>query len=50
MRNATRTSRAALSLSGPWLTNVTMGVVEKIKEIEHEMARTQKNKATEYVP
>ena len=25
-----------------------MGVVEKIKEIENEMARTQKNKATEY--
>merc|ERR1711920_91113 len=25
-----------------------MGVVEKIKEIEAEMARTQKNKATEY--
>ncbi|KAJ3850582.1 developmentally regulated GTP-binding protein [Lentinula lateritia] len=25
-----------------------MGVVEKIKEIEEEMARTQKNKATEY--
>ena len=26
-----------------------MGVAEKIKEIEDEMARTQKNKATEYV-
>ena len=26
----------------------TMGIVEKIKEIEAEMARTQKNKATEY--
>lgn len=26
-----------------------MGVLEKIKEIEAEMARTQKNKATEYV-
>ncbi|KAG1864630.1 P-loop containing nucleoside triphosphate hydrolase protein [Suillus subalutaceus] len=25
-----------------------MGIVEKIKEIEEEMARTQKNKATEY--
>ncbi|EKM83604.1 hypothetical protein AGABI1DRAFT_50892 [Agaricus bisporus var. burnettii JB137-S8] len=25
-----------------------MGIVEKIKEIEQEMARTQKNKATEY--
>ena len=25
-----------------------MGILEKIKEIEHEMARTQKNKATEY--
>ena len=25
-----------------------MGVIEKIKEIEAEMARTQKNKATEY--
>ena len=25
-----------------------MGVVEKIQEIEREMARTQKNKATEY--
>ncbi|KAI3622289.1 metallo-beta-lactamase family protein [Moniliophthora roreri] len=25
-----------------------MGVIEKIKEIEEEMARTQKNKATEY--
>jgi uncharacterized protein len=25
-----------------------MGVLEKIKEIEAEMARTQKNKATEY--
>jgi len=25
-----------------------MGVMEKIKEIEHEMARTQKNKATNY--
>ncbi|KAL1738246.1 hypothetical protein HDZ31DRAFT_70214, partial [Schizophyllum fasciatum] len=25
-----------------------MGIVEKIKEIEDEMARTQKNKATEY--
>ena len=24
-----------------------MGIVEKIKEIEKEMARTQKNKATE---
>ncbi|CAA0822420.1 Developmentally-regulated G-protein 2 [Striga hermonthica] len=26
----------------------TMGIVERIKEIEAEMARTQKNKATEY--
>lgn len=25
-----------------------MGILEKIKEIEIEMARTQKNKATEY--
>ena len=25
-----------------------MGIVEKIKEIEDEIARTQKNKATEY--
>merc|ERR1711998_743280 len=25
----------------------SMGIVEKIKEIEHEMSRTQKNKATE---
>lgn len=25
-----------------------MGLLEKIKEIEQEMARTQKNKATEY--
>jgi ribosome-interacting GTPase 1 len=25
-----------------------MGLIEKIKEIEEEMARTQKNKATEY--
>ena len=25
-----------------------MGIIEKIKEIEFEMARTQKNKATEY--
>lgn len=25
-----------------------MGIVEKIQEIEREMARTQKNKATEY--
>jgi hypothetical protein len=25
-----------------------MGILEKIKEIEEEMARTQKNKATEY--
>jgi uncharacterized protein len=25
-----------------------MGLLEKIKEIEAEMARTQKNKATEY--
>eukprot|EP00382_Lankesteria_abbotti_P009473 CAMPEP_0114015904 /NCGR_PEP_ID=MMETSP0372-20130328/13072_1 /TAXON_ID=340204 /ORGANISM="Lankesteria abbotti" /LENGTH=42 /assembly_acc=CAM_ASM_000359 len=25
-----------------------MGILEKIKEIEAEMARTQKNKATEY--
>jgi ribosome-interacting GTPase 1 len=25
-----------------------MGVLEKIKSIEEEMARTQKNKATEY--
>jgi ribosome-interacting GTPase 1 len=25
-----------------------MGVLERIKEIEEEMARTQKNKATEY--
>ena len=25
-----------------------MGLTEKIKEIEDEMARTQKNKATEY--
>lgn len=25
-----------------------MGLIEKIKEIEDEMARTQKNKATEY--
>ena len=27
---------------------INMGVIEKIKEIEAEMARTQKNKATEY--
>jgi ribosome-interacting GTPase 1 len=25
-----------------------MGILEKIKDIEDEMARTQKNKATEY--
>ena len=25
-----------------------MGIVDKIKEIEDEIARTQKNKATEY--
>ncbi len=25
-----------------------MGLIEKIKQIEEEMARTQKNKATEY--
>jgi ribosome-interacting GTPase 1 len=25
-----------------------MGILDKIKEIETEMARTQKNKATEY--
>ena len=25
-----------------------MGLTEKIKEIEYEMSRTQKNKATEY--
>jgi uncharacterized protein len=25
-----------------------MGILEKIKEIELEMSRTQKNKATEY--
>ncbi len=25
-----------------------MGILEKIKEIEFEMSRTQKNKATEY--
>ena len=25
-----------------------MGLMERIKEIEHEMARTQKNKATNY--
>lgn len=25
---------------------VTMGIIERIKEIEAEMARTQKNKAT----
>jgi ribosome-interacting GTPase 1 len=25
-----------------------MGLLEKIKDIEHEIARTQKNKATEY--
>lgn len=27
---------------------IIMGLIEKIKEIEEEMARTQKNKATEY--
>lgn len=26
-----------------------MGVVEKIKELEEEVAKTQKNKATEWV-
>lgn len=31
----------ALQVSG-------MGIVEKIQEIEHEISRTQKNKATEY--
>ena len=25
-----------------------MGILEKIKDIEHEISRTQKNKATEY--
>jgi hypothetical protein len=30
------------------LTTAIMGVMEKIKEIEAEMARTQKNKATNY--
>ena len=25
-----------------------MGILEKIQEIEHEISRTQKNKATEY--
>ena len=27
---------------------MSMGIIEKIKEIEAEMARTQKNKATEH--
>lgn len=27
---------------------LNMGIVEKIQEIEHEISRTQKNKATEY--
>lgn len=27
---------------------IWMGIVDKIKEIEEEIARTQKNKATEY--
>lgn len=30
------------------LIKIIMGLIEKIKEIEEEMARTQKNKATEY--
>merc|ERR1711935_956449 len=31
----------------PATTTTVMGIVEKIKDIEHEMSRTQKNKATE---
>lgn len=30
------------------LKSVNMGILEKIAEIEREIARTQKNKATEY--
>ena len=30
------------------ITDLQMGILEKIKEIEQEIARTQKNKATEY--
>merc|ERR1712086_823357 len=35
------------SASVPATTTTVMGIVEKIKDIEHEMSRTQKNKATE---
>ena len=41
-------SQLALRLAAREQSIVAMGVVEKIKEIEAEMARTQKNKATEY--
>ncbi|GER52357.1 developmentally regulated GTP binding family protein, partial [Striga asiatica] len=41
-----RTFARLSSRSGEYLR--TMGIVERIKEIEAEMARTQKNKATEY--
>ncbi|CAN6707440.1 unnamed protein product [Malus baccata var. baccata] len=33
---------------GPSKPAIAMGIIERIKEIEAEMARTQKNKATEY--
>lgn len=34
--------------SFPISQRTTMGILEKIQEIEREIARTQKNKATEY--
>lgn len=32
----------------PLIVVIFMGIAERIKEIEDEMARTQKNKATEF--
>jgi len=40
-------SEGGKALSVPATTTTVMGIVEKIKDIEHEMSRTQKNKATE---
>ena len=37
-------------VSAPWTTSKTMGILEKIAEIEREIQRTQKNKGTRTCP
>ena len=42
------THSISIIIKSPLIVVIVMGIAERIKEIEDEMARTQKNKATEF--